>query len=85
MKRKNKLVRLIIGPKVYETTMKMALASINMASEKYTEENKNAIIALEKDGMIVLRKDIYTSKEQLLDEVSKWEKGNYKCHYVLAK
>ena len=84
-KNKSNLVRLIIGPKVYQTTRKMAFAPISMAREKFTKENKNVIIALEKDDMIVLRKDFFASKEKLLDEVSNWKKGGYKCHYVLSK
>ena len=80
-----KQVLLIVDKKGYQTTKKMALATINLAKSKYEKENKHAIVAVEKHNMVTMRRDVFKSSEQLLNEVNGWERGGFKCYYVQAK
>ena len=80
-----KLVNMVVGDKLYECSRKMAMATIELAKQKYKKENVNAIVAVEKDGMITLLKDVHEETDSLIEEVTKWTKGKYKVHYVTTK
>lgn len=85
VKRKEKMVTLIIGNKAWKSTRKMADATIELGKKKYKEENVNAIVAVEKDNMISLLKDVFDTTESLVEEITKWQRGGYKCYYTMKK
>lgn len=78
----NKIVRVVIGSKVWEMPRKMAKATINIAKQKYEKENVKAIVGVEKDNVISLQKDVYTEAEAFEKAISDWEKGGYKCYHT---
>lgn len=80
-----KLVTLVVGSKAYNCTRKMAKATIELAKQNYEKQNVNAIVAVEKDGIISLQKDVYDSAEEMLDAVVTWTKGKYSVYYVTKK
>ena len=79
------IVKVIIDKKVWEITRKMANGIINMAKKKYSEQNVNAIVAVEKDGMISLQKDVFDKTDAFVKAVANWEHGGYKCYYNTKK
>ena len=81
----DEMVTLIVGSKAYNCTRKMALATIELAKQKYLKEDVNAIVAVEKDGIISLQKDVYTNRFEMVNEVSVWNKGGYQVHYTVKK
>ena len=81
----SEIVRLIIDKKVWEITRKMANTIINMAKQKYNEENVNAVVAVEKDKVISLQKDVFDKTDALVEAVANWERGGYKCYYTTKK
>lgn len=80
-----KIVKVVIGNKVWEMTRKMAIATLSVAESKYNQDNANAIYAVEKDGIISLQKDVFDNTESLEREVTNWQKGGYKCYYTTKK
>ena len=80
---KNELVRVIIGHKVWEVSMRMAHQIIEVAKSKYKKENVNAIVAVEKDGIIEMQKDVFEDTEAFVEAVTNWERGGYKCYYTV--
>ena len=80
-----KVVRVIIDKKVWEVSRKMANATIEIAKQKYMKENVNAIVAVEKDGMVTLQKDGFDNTDAFVKAVANWEHGGYKCHYTTKK
>ena len=83
MKRNDgEIVRMVIGTKVWQTTRKMVKTTINMAKEKFKKENVNAIVAVEKDGIFSMQKDVYEDTDAFVKAITNWERGGYKCHYT---
>lgn len=80
-----KLVRMIVGTKLWQCSRRMAMNTIELAKQKYKEENVNAIVAVEKNGTITLLKDVHKDTDSLIEEVTKWTKGKYKVYYVTTK
>ena len=76
---------MVVGEKVWECTNKMAQATIEIAKKKYKGLNVNAIVAIKKGDMIILRKDVFDNTEALIEEVTKWTHGGYKCYYTTKK
>lgn len=62
-------------------TRKMASAVIELAKQKYKKENVNAIVAVEKSGIISMQKDVHNG-DSLVDAVANWMQGGYKVYYV---
>ena len=86
LKRKGrKLVRLIIEDKVYELTENMAMATVNIAKDKYMKEGINAIVGVRKDNIISMMRDVFDTTAALEEAVTNWEHGGYTCYYVKAK
>lgn len=85
MKKQNEIVRMVIGNKVWEVSRKMVNATIEMAKQKYMKENVNAIVAVEKDGIIALQKDVFDNTDSFVKAVTNWERGGYKCYYISKK
>lgn len=81
----NEMITLVIGSKAYNCTRKMAIATIELAKQKYEKEDVNAIVAVEKDGFISLLKDVYKNNEKLIEQVSLWSRGGYIVHYTVKK
>ena len=80
-----KLVNMVVGEKLWRCTRRMAMETINLAKQKYKKENVNAIVAVEKNGLIALRKDICKDEDDLIEEVTNWKKGGYKVYYTISK
>lgn len=79
------LFKLIVDKKCYAVSEKMAMATIKLAKEKYKKENINAIVAVQKDDMIVMQKDVFDKTDAFVKAVANWERGGYKCYYTTKK
>lgn len=80
-----KLVKLVIVDKVYELTQNMAMATLNIAKDKYEKENVNAIVGVQKGDVLSLMRDVFDTTDALEKAVTNWEHGGYTCYYVKAK
>ena len=80
-----KVVRVIIGKKVWEVSRKMANATIEIAKQKYMKENVNAIVAVEKDGTISMQKDVFDKTDAFVKAIQNWERSGYKCYFTTKK
>ena len=76
-----KVVNVVIGDKAYQMTRKMAKSIIDMAKQKYKNENVNAIVAVEKDNIISMQRDVH-KEDTFVDAVANWSRGGYKVYYV---
>lgn len=85
MGKKRQIVKVIIGDKVWEVNRLMAETIIKMAKKKYKEENVNAVVAVEKDKIIAMQKDVFDNTDALVKAVTNWERGGYKCYYTTKK
>ena len=79
------MIKLIIGEKVWEVSSKMAKVIVGIAKENYIKENVNAIVAVEKDGIITMQKDVFDKTDAFVKAVTNWERGGYKCYYTSKK
>ena len=82
---KQKLVRMIIGTKLWHCSRRMAMSAVELGKQKYKKENVNAIVAVEKNGTITLLNDVHETAEEMLEEVTKWVNGKYNVYYVTKK
>ena len=78
-----KKVVLIVNEKAYRADRVYADTCIEMGREKY--KGKYAIIALEKDNMVMLRKDEYGSKEDMQTAIDVYRKDGCKVTYTALK
>lgn len=85
MEKQNEIVRMVIGNKVWEVSRKMVNVTIELAKKKYMKENVNAIVAVEKDGIINMQKDVFDNTDAFVKAVTNWECGGYKCYYISKK
>ena len=79
------MIKLIIGEKVWEVSSKMAKVIVGIARENYIKENVNAIVAVEKDGIITMQKDVFDNTDAFVKAVTNWERGGYKCYFTTKK
>ena len=79
------MIKLIIGEKVWEVSSKMAKVIVGIAKENYMKENVNAIVAVEKDGIITMQKDVFDNTDAFVKAVTNWERSGYKCYYISKK
>lgn len=79
------IIKLIVNNKVHLISEKMANGVISIAKDKYLAQNVNAIVAIKKDDMVVLKKDVYEDTAAFEKEIHNWEHGGYTCCYVKAK
>lgn len=79
------IIKMIVGKKVWQISRKMVKAVISMAKQKYSEMNVNAIMAVEKDNIVSLQKDVYEDTDAFVKAVANWERGGYKCYYTTKK
>lgn len=84
-KRELEMAYLVIDKKVWNVSKKMILSTIEVAKNKYRKENVNAIVAVEKDGMFTLQKDVFDNTDAFVEAVANWERGGYKCYYTTKK
>ena len=42
-------------------------------------------MAVEKDGMFTLQKDVFDNTDAFVEAVANWERGGYKCYYTTKK
>lgn len=77
------IVKVLIGKKVWEMSIKQSKAIIEMAKQKY--KGKNAIVAVQKGDYITLLKDVFDSSESLEKAIKDWEESGYKCEYIKVK
>ena len=80
-----RIVKVVIGSKVWQMTRKMATATLSVAEAKYNQENVNAIYAVEKGDIISLQKDVFDDTEAFEKAVTNWQSGGYKCYYTTKK
>lgn len=85
MKKQNEIVKMVVGEKVWQVSRKMVNATIELAKQKYMKENVNAIVAVEKDGIIAMQKDVFDNTDAFVKAVANWERGGYKCYYTAKK
>ena len=85
MKKQNEIVRMVVGNKVLEVSRKMVNATIELAKQKYMKENVNAIVAVEKDGIIAMQKDVFDKTDAFVKAIQNWERGGYKCYFTTKK
>lgn len=85
MKKQNEIVRMVVGTKVWEVSRKMVNATIELAKQKYMKENVNAIVAVEKDGIIAMQKDVFDKTDAFVKAIQNWERGGYKCYFTTKK
>ena len=64
------MIKLIIGEKVWEVSSKMAKVIVGIAKENYIKENVNAIVAVEKDGIITMQKDVFDNTDAFVKAVT---------------
>lgn len=83
--KKNEVIKLLVGRKVYTVTRKMAMATISLAKDKYKKEGLTAIVAVEKDGLISLQKEIYKDNDKFEKGLNNWSKGGYKCYFTMKQ
>ena len=84
-KSKSEIVNMVVGKKVWQVSRKFAYATLELAKDKYTKENVNAIVGVEKDGMVSLLNDTFNNTDAFVKAVANWERGGYKCHYTTKK
>ena len=70
-------MKVIIGKSVYEMTSKQCDKLLSVAKKQI----KFGIYAVKKDGICELKKDEYTDKKKLLDDVTKYSKNGFKVYY----
>ena len=76
---------MVVGSKVWEVSRKMVNATIELAKKKYIKENVNAIVAVEKNGVIDLQKDVFDKSDAFVEAIQNWERGGYKCYFTTKK
>lgn len=79
------LIKLIVDKKCYAVSEKMAMATINLAKEKYKKENINAIVAVQKNDMIVMQKEVHEHNDAFEKSIKDWETSGYKCYFTTKK
>lgn len=79
------LIKLIVDKKCYAVSEKMAMATIKLAKEKYKKENINAIVAVQKDDMIVMQKEVHEHRDAFEKAIKGWETSGYKVYYQRRK
>lgn len=85
MAKSKKMVKVIVGKKVWEVTHKMAMTMVDLGKQKYKKENVNAIVAVENGNIISLQNDVFDNTEAFVKAIANWEHGGYKCHYITKK
>ena len=78
----NGLLALVIEKKAYEVSQKYVDAVIEIGVKKHAKQN--AIIALQKNNVVMLRKDIYDKPEDMQKVIDSWRKDGYKVIYTTA-
>lgn len=76
------IVTVLIDDKVHQMTDKVAKVLIKMAKEKYRKEMRNAIVAVEKDGKIEMRRDVFGTFKDLQKQAQELKANGFKAHYV---
>lgn len=76
------MVKLIVGEKLWMVQRRMANSIIDMAKKNYKGMNVNAIVAVEKDNIITLQRDVYNETDAFVKAIKGWTKGGYECYYV---
>ena len=70
-------MKVIIGTSVYEMTSKQCDKLLSVAKKQI----KFGVYAVKKDGICELKKDEYTDKKKLLDDVAEYSKNGFKVYY----
>ena len=79
------IVTLVVGSKAYQLTRKMAMTAVDLGKQKYKKQNVNAIVGVEKNGIISLQNDVYDSGQELVEAVGHWVDGGYKAYYTVKE
>lgn len=78
-----KQVKVVIGNKVWLMPMKQAFAMIQQVQESVKVENM--LIAIKRDKTIVLTRDVFGTKEELLKEIEFYNNRGFKCYHTESK
>lgn len=76
------MVKLIIGEKVRTVPQSVVDVLIEVAKEKYINERKNAIVAIEKDNVVDMRKDEFKYMNDINAAIKSHEALGFKVHYA---
>lgn len=74
-----------LGERSWQCGRETADALLNTAKEKYTNEGKNAIYGVEKNGKLDMRRDEFPSMSKLKDHIRAYKNLGFKVYYVKAK
>jgi len=74
--------KLIVNGNVYEIAEPLTVACLETARDKYKEEKQYAIYAVEKDGIIEMKREISDSNEVLRAAVVKYQNRGFKVYYI---
>lgn len=78
-----KQVKVVIGNKVWLMPRKQAHALIQSVRESV--KVKNMLIAVERDKTIILVRDSFGTKEELLKEIDGYKKRGFTCYHTESK
>lgn len=78
-----KQVKVVIGNKVWLMPRKQAHGLIQQVQESV--KVKNMLIAVERDKTIVLTRECFETKEELLKEIAGYNKRGFKCYHTESK
>ena len=78
-----KQVKVVIGNKVWLMPRKQAHGLIQQVQESV--KVKNMLIAVERDKTIVLTRDVFGTKEELLKEIAGYNNRGFKCYHTESK
>lgn len=78
-----KQVKVVIGSKVWLMPRKQAHALIQQVRESVNVENM--LIAVERDKTIVLTRNVFDTKEELLKEIEMYNNCGFKCYHTESK
>lgn len=78
-----KQVKVVIGNKVWLMPRKQAQGMIQQIQESV--KAKNMLIAVERDKTIVLTRECFDTKEELLKEIVGYSKRGFKCYHTESR
>lgn len=81
----NKALQIILNEHVWSGGRMVANTLIEMARDKFKEEGKHAIVAVEKHGKVQMLKDEFETVKELFTKRKGYIKQGYKVYYVTVK
>lgn len=75
-----KLVMVLVNDRAYRMPLNKAMEMIDMLKKEH--KGKNMILALRKDSLIEMRKDVFTNAYDVLKVTQEWLKKGYKVYSI---